>query len=433
MTTVEAPPAAARLLKGLDEVGRRHDLAAHQAVHGPLPLPDRRDRSFADRLIRAVADAGLSGRGGAGFPTAAKLEWIRRQRRRPVLAVNACEGEPASRKDHTLAAGAPHLVLDGAELVARAMGAAGVSVCIRRADQRAAGSLTAAVAEREASGLVSTEVAVRQPPEGYITGEESALTHWLDGGDARPTFRPNRPAVLRSHGRPTLVSNAETLAHVALIARHGPAWFRSVGTAEAPGTTLVTVSGAVRAPGVREITLGLGLDEVLAAAGAEAWGAVLLGGYGGTWLGPEARGTALSPTALAARGASLGAGVVVALGAGSCGLAETARLAAYMGEESAGQCGPCVFGLPAIAGDLRELAFGRPTGTTVERLWTRCAAVERRGACHHPDGVARMVRSALGAFADDLHRHLSAGPCPAAAAAPTVLAFPGPTGERPWR
>ncbi len=430
--TVCAPPAAApRLLKGLAAGADRNDLSRHERVHGALPLPGPRDRRGADHLVGALAAAGLTGRGGAGFPTARKLEAIGRQRRRPVVAVNVCEGEPASHKDRALATGAPHLVLDGAELVARALGAVAVRVCVHRRSPAAAQSLESAIAERRAAGLVSVPTEVRRPPARYISGEESALVHWLDGGDARPTFRLARPGPLRSAGRPTLVENAETLAHIALIGRHGPEWFRSSGSPEAPGTTLVTVSGAVDAPGVLEIPLGLPLDHLLGLATAAPLAGVLLGGYGGTWLGRDRFATPLAPGPLGALGATLGAGVVVALGTDGCGLAETARIAAYLGQESAGQCGPCVFGLPAIADDVAQLAFGRADGAVAERLWSRCAVVAGRGACHHPDGVARLVRSALRTFDEDLGRHLRHGPCDGVSS--TVLSFL-PSGAVPrWR
>jgi NADH:ubiquinone oxidoreductase subunit F (NADH-binding) len=423
MTTLEARPATARILAGIGGAGQRLDLAAHTAVHGPLALGARRDRHWADGFVDAIAESGITGRGGAGFPTGRKIETLRSERRRPMVVVNAMEGEPASCKDHFLATRVPHLVLDGAALMAACVNAPGVTVCVPRGSTAAARSFVTALAERERAGVGGVPVTVVQPPARYVAGEESALSNWLDGGDSRPQFRPDRPAVPRVKGRPALVDNAETLAHVALIARYGPVWFREVGTPEAPGTTLVTVSGAVDEPGILEVPLGSMVSSVLSTAGAGSTGGVLLGGYGGTWLAPSDVGTPYDPVSLREVGCTTGVGVMVALPAGGCGLAETARIAHWMASESAGQCGPCVFGLPAVAQDLTALAQGRASHRDADRLWARLGTIDGRGACRHPDGVVRLIRSAVTAFAADVNRHLAHGPCPGAAW-PSVLALP---------
>jgi NADH:ubiquinone oxidoreductase subunit F (NADH-binding) len=149
----------------------------------------------------------------------------------------------------------------------------------------------------------------------------------------------------------------------------------------------------------------------------------LVGGYGGAWLAPGEASTPLAPAPLARVGATLGVGIVVALSADSCGVAETARIARWMAGESAGQCGPCVYGLPAIAEDLELLAGGRADPGAIGRIDERARSIVGRGACRHPDGVARMVRSALDVFAADAADHAAGRPC-AGRHAPTVLAFP---------
>ncbi len=395
MTATESPLRAARLLAGVG--GRSNgllDWRAHLDLHGPLPA--------VGDLGALLGASGLGGCGGAGVSTALKLEGIRRGGRRPLVVVNVMEGEPASAKDHMLVARSPHLVLDGALAVASALGARRIVVCVRVGADPVARSVADALLERRDRG-VSFEI--QRPPARYIGGEESALASWLGRGRGLPQFRPERPAIVRAGGRPLLVHNAETLAHVALICRHGAPWFRSVGTEQAPGTMLATVTGAKGPPVVVEVPGGTPLGAVLSGAGvADAGGGVLLGGYAGTWVAPLGTGGAADPVVRAP-------GVVVCLPAGHCGLAEAARIAAWIAAESAGQCGPCVFGLPAIARDLALVAFGRARTADVERIWLRLGAVEGRGACRHPDGMAAMVRSALVAFAPDLDRHLSAGPC----------------------
>jgi NADH:ubiquinone oxidoreductase subunit F (NADH-binding) len=232
-------------------------------------------------------------------------------------------------------------------------------------------------------------------------------------------------------GRPTLIQNAETLAQVALIARYGPAWFRQVGTQESPGTALVTVLGAVGRPGVIEVDRGATVGAVVEATGGlvRPAQAVLLGGYFGTWVPAiEAWNLRLDDQELANHGTSLGCGVVMVLPTTSCGVAETARILRYLAGESAGQCGPCVFGLDWIASAMERAALGRADASERDRLVRWAGQVAHRGACHHPDGAVRLLNSALRAFERDVTLHLARQPCPSAHTASTILpAAPGGT------
>jgi NADH:ubiquinone oxidoreductase subunit F (NADH-binding) len=256
-------------------------------------------------------------------------------------------------------------------------------------------------------------------PGHYIAGEESALVASLAGGPAVPSFRPDKSVPLRIGRRAAVIHNVETLANIALIARHGADWFRAVGAPEAPGTCLVTISGAVERPGVVEVATGTRLDEILEAARPSGTPkAVLVGGYGGVWVPRRQLATSYAPAALRAIGATMGVGVLVVLGQGACGVLETARIARYMASQSAGQCGPCLFGLPAIAEDLGAIARGHANPAVLDRLTDRCGAVDGRGACRHPDGVVRLVRSALSTFADDVARHIRGVPCETSPAVP---------------
>lgn len=372
-----APP---RVLGAWDQTGRA-DLRSHLAVHGPLPLASDPDADWSDQLVESIRAAGLTGRGGAGFPTARKLDSVRTGRWRPLLAVNALEGEPASEKDRVLLSAAPHLVLDGAELVARAIGANEVAVCVAHDRHDTAEGIRAALTERAGGAPVRLPMRLVRPPGRYVSGEESALVSWLAGNPALPQFRPTKGVPLTIGHRSVLVQSAETLAHVALIARHGPRWFRTAGIPDAPGTCLVTASGPLGRPGVYEVEFGTPVGAILRRAGLDApVGAVLVGGYGGAWLHPDLLEIPYAPVPLASVGLAVGAGVLVALPSTACGIAETARVAAYMASQSAGQCGPCVLGLPALAQDLAELAArtgrsadGAACATSPRHdRWSRC-------------------------------------------------------------
>lgn len=412
-STTKRPAQTLRLLEPFTRTQRAATWEEHLTQYGALP-PGVVRRGGEPALVELTESAGLLGHGGAGFPAGRKMRTVASSRRPTVVVANGMEGEPAAGKDALLLHAAPHLVLDGVELAARAVGADRAYLAVHRGAPFAA-TLQAALASRPAfPGLT---VSVEQAPAHYVSSEESALVHWLDGGDAKPLFVPPRPFERGVSGRPTLINNVETLAHLALIARYGAQWFRSVGDADEPGTMLVTVSGAVRQPGVVEVATGTAVQDVLALAGGPATelAAVLVGGYFGTWIDADLAPTLpLTQAGLRSVGGALGAGIVVALPQQACGLAETAHVLGYLAGQNAGQCGPCVRGLPAVAGAFAELAHGPwPAGRRgdLDRWLT---LVPGRGACRHPDGALRLAASALQVFAADVQRHETSGPCPAA-------------------
>jgi NADH:ubiquinone oxidoreductase subunit F (NADH-binding) len=420
--SVAPPVGLPRLLLGGPDSAQPMPLAEHLDRHGGFLLRGYGGDGGPTMLIDAVERAGLTGHGGAGFPTARKMRAVA-GRRRPVMVVNAAEGEPASRKDAVLMRTRPHLVLDGAVLAADAVGAREVIVAVHPG----LSSVQAAISERQAAGMDTTiSITVVQVPAAYVASEESALVRFLSGAAALPTFTPPRPYERGVNGRSTLVQNAETLAHLALIARYGDQWFRSVGTPTAPGSLLMTVAGAVQRPGVYELAFGVPLRAAFDAAGGltEPVQAVLVGGYFGAWLPAEtALSVRLTPADLIAAGAAIGAGVLLALPESACGLAESQRVASWLAGQSAGQCGPCTLGLPAIAEDLAVLSRSGNTANVRNRLERRLRLVEGRGACHHPDGTARFVASTLATFAADLARHRRGNPCPVSGY--PVLPLPG--------
>jgi len=375
-------------------------LAEHTTRYGPLPRGLRRPQREA--LVAEVGRAGLTGRGGAGFPTVRKLAAVAAGHA-PVVVANGTEGEPASAKDRVLMASSPHLVLDGAVLAAELTGAR-EAVIVAHRDVREI--MDEAAAERARAGLDRVRLVVGTAADGFVAGQASAVVRWIQRGVPAPTATPPRLAQRGLHGAPTLVQNVETLAHLALIARYGTAWFRSAGTPAEPGTMLVTVAGAVRQPGVLETGIGVPVGQVLEQAGGTSapLRALLIGGYFGTWVDAAAAlGRPFSAAGLADLDAGPGAGLIAALPAGACGLRETARLARYLAGQSAGQCGPCRFGLPAIAGEVERLAAGQDTDTGLLRRWL--GQVDGRGGCAHPDGAVRMIRSALRTFGTELGGH----------------------------
>ncbi len=277
------------------------------------------------------------------------------------MVVNGSETEPASAKDRLLLSRLPHLVLDGAALAASAVGAREVIVKVGEGAHDALASIEGAVAVRTGDPARFTFAI---GPEGYVTGEESAVIHFLNGGEAKPTFVPPRPYERGYRGRPTLVQNPETLAQIALVARYGSDWFRELGTDADPGSALVTISGAVAAPGVYELAFGTPMDDLWPPPAARPSRCRRCSSAATSAPGSSPRGRfrlRLAREDLRSVGCSLGSGVLIALGESSCGLHESARVISYLAAQSAGQCGPCVFGLRAIADAATGLAArGRP-------------------------------------------------------------------------
>jgi len=346
-------------------------------------------------LIDLLDAAGLTGRGGAVFPTGQKLRAAFAHR--ADLIVNACDGEIGTHKDALVVAEHLDELRHGAGLMART---------VHWAAHR--GSDTEA-------RLLEAGLQVLSVPARYVASEESALVNHLHGGLARPMMR-RAPVVAGStspRGRrlpPTLVLNAETVWRVSQIERFGPDWFRSFGTAAEPGPRLVTIGGRVERPGVYDTAAGIGLGDLLQAAGAIDVAAVGLSGLSGGWLlGATAWATVWSDADLAPHGLRTGTGAVHVLDRGACPLDHVARLTGFAAGESAGQCGPCMFGVPAIAEMLDRLAEGVLRPDEVRLLHQRVGLLPGRGACRFPDGVAGFAASALRTFRTDVEAHLAGG------------------------
>jgi NADH:ubiquinone oxidoreductase subunit F (NADH-binding) len=368
-----------------------------------LPLP----HLDAQQLIALVEEAGLTGRGGAGFPTARKLASVAGHS--PVVVGNAMEGEPLSGKDALLLTRSPGLVVDGLSLLGSALGAHRIVLAL--------GSGVPAEPVRRVAR--QTLVEVKALTGGFVAGQESSLVNQIDGRAGVPSDALV-PVYRRGvGGRPTLVLNAETLAQLALLARHGAGWFRSLGTPSDPGTFLVTVSATNAAtlthPGVLEVPRGIPLRTVLAAAGTDLdrVAGVLVGGYHGAWVPPSAD-VLLTVDDLARFDAAPGAGVIHVLDRETCPLAHAATIARYLAGQSARQCGPCVNGLPHLATTLHRLAVPGAGHDVVVEVDRMRRLVDGRGACAHPDGTARFVASTMRVFADHVDDHLR-GTCHAGA------------------
>ena len=373
----------------LDALGPAEPLADYQARGGYEALRSALQASAAE-TIAAVRDAGLTGRGGAGFPAAAKWEAALAHPGPRYLVVNGAEGEPGSYKDRHLLARAPHQVLEGTLIAARATGAGEVIVYINSEFRAARDALAAAIGELRGSDLAGALVPVRLLLENhvYIAGEETALLAVLMGRPAWPWPKPPYPTESGYNGRPTVVNNVETLAHVPVILRRGADWYRE------HQPILFSVTGDVARPGVFELPLGIAVRELITQAGGPLPGdrveAVLPGGYSLPWLTAGQLDVTMDADALKAAGTGLGASVIVVGAQQGMGLA-AAKVAAFFARETCEQCPICVTGTARLAQLLRPGA-AQPLAAAASRDITALAAEHRgKGICTLLDTAAAMA------------------------------------------
>jgi NADH:ubiquinone oxidoreductase subunit F (NADH-binding) len=354
-------------------------------------------------LVGLLDAAGLTGRGGAAFSTAAKVRAAHGNGAH--LVVNACDGEIGAVKDGYVVEHHLDELVHGARLVS---GGGRRRRQVRFAAHR--GSLTAHALGR--AGLDVLEV-----PDRYVSSEETSLISLANGGLARPMTK-RRPFVMGGTDQAgrrvpaTVVLNAETVWRIAQVVERGPAWFRSFGTAREPGPRLVALTGAVARPGVLDTEAGVPMGDLLDAARPDpGWEHVVVGGLGGVLLtADDARSTTWSTAALARHGGAVGPGVIDVLDPSRCPLDVVTSFLTYAAGETAGQCGPCMFGVPSVAEAWRRLVE-TPSTRELEAVRAAAGLLPNRGACRFPDGVGRFAASAL----EVLHPHLAAhasGPCP---------------------
>ncbi|MFJ3231025.1 NADH-ubiquinone oxidoreductase-F iron-sulfur binding region domain-containing protein [Streptomyces sp. NPDC086787] len=360
--------------------GGDESLAQYLAVGGYAPVP------APDRLLGRIDEAGLRGRGGAGFPAAVKLRSVRDAPGPPVVVANGEEGEPGSVKDRWLLRHRPHLVLDGLRLAAAVTGAG--RACVYLSDAPAEYAVRQALAEQPQDLPVDV---VRTTPS-YVAGEETAVVRRIDGGPALPTAKPPRPFERGVGGAPTLVANVETLARIAVL----HSWPGAAHTVV--GAHLVTLAGPGGRAALVEAPAGTGLGALAESCGHGAAGAVLLGGMFGGLYGAGWAALPLDQDRLAAAGGALGCGAMYFPHPDECPVSVAAEATAYLAAQSARQCGVCVSGTGALAGALTALALGKAEADTSDRLERWSQQLVGRGACGLLDAAARIAGSLLTHF-----------------------------------
>lgn len=368
-------------------------------------IPTREAGVPAADLVERLAASGLRGRGGGWFPAARKWHAVRVEGGDPVVVANGAEGEPGSIKDRFVMTTRPAEVLAGLALAARAVGARQAFVFLKGSFAGPAAALGAALRADPPAGL---DVQIRQGDDSYIAGEETAVLEVLEGRRAWPRPKPPLPAAVGFLGRPTLVQNVETLGRVR-AALADPDVYR------AGETTLVSLWGHVRQPGVYEVGLGTPLARVIEEHGRGApdgIGMLFPAGPSAAPLRAEQADTALDPDALRAAGSALGTASVLVVRRSACPLSVAASLAGFFERESCGQCPPCVLGSASLARVLRAVEAGEARAADLHHLAESAGFMAMHGYCAHSRTGAASVQGLLARFPEDVRAHLEAGGCP---------------------
>lgn len=398
-----------------------------------------------DAVIGEITASGLRGRGGGGFPTGRKWTGIREAGPGRRFAVcNAAEGEPGTFKDRALLRHDPYRVLEGLAIASFAIGAEAAYIATKARYEREADRLATAIAEIETAGFFADlKITLVLGPDEYLFGEEKALLEVIEGHDPLPRLLPpyehglfatdiqtgwqsvDEPTARGAQGQPnpTLVNNVETLAHVPRILRDGADWFRSLGTAESPGTTVATVVGDVTSPFVGEIELGTLLSDLIARAGGPLPGRsvqAVFSGVANAAITADHLDAPVSYEGLAAAGSGLGSAGFIVYDDSACMVEVARELSRFLYVESCGQCRSCKFGSGEITRTLDVIAAGEGTEHDIEVIGARLRSVTDQVRCYLATEEQVLISSILRSFPEEFALHLE-GRC---SVAPRTILVP---------
>ncbi len=386
-----------------------------------------------DSVISIISESGLRGRGGAGYPTGSKWRDCATQPdlRRYVVA-NGFEADPGAQVDRALMERDPHAVVEGAALAAWAVGAESVIIAVSSNAPVAAERLRTAVDEAEERGYVGRgadgqvlDIEVREVTGSFVVGEETALLRAIEGRRAQPDQRPPYPSRAGLWGVPTIVNNVKTLAAVPWIISHGAGAYASLGSADAPGTTLVQLGGAVRKPGIVEVPLGATIREILDGPGGFVQGtlkAVLVGGPTGGFLPPESLDTPLTYERLREAGALGGSGTLLALDESACIVDVATLMTRYLNDNACGKTIPCRIGTRRMAELGGAICSGHVRPSDAGVLEDLAADVRDAALCGLEADASNPLLSGMRYFAPEFEAHIARGECPAGVCQPIRLA-----------
>ena len=385
-------------------------------------------------IAQAVSDSGLTGRGGAGFPTGRKWSLMPRDKHPRYLVANADESEPGTFKDRYLMERNPHLLIEGMLISARAVDADQAFIYVRGEYAEVQEILAVALEEARAANLVgddilgsgwNLDVVIHGGAGAYICGEENALLESLNGNRGRPRPKPPYfPAAIGLYDAPTALNNVETLCNVPLIVEHGADWFKSVGTEKSTGTRLFCLSGEVIRPGIYEVPQGIpALTLINDFAGGMRDGKKLKciqpGGSSSQFLtAAQLEDTTMDADSLRAHGTMGGSGAVVVIPEDQCIVEYTARLADFYYRESCGKCTPCREGTFWLSRIVRRIEAGGGRQEDIDLMVDVCNNIDGKSLCALGEAAAWPIRSSVQQFTHEFQAHVDAHGCPYKGAKP---------------
>jgi NADH-quinone oxidoreductase subunit F len=392
--------------------------ALEQAVTGMTP----------EQVIETVADSGLRGRGGAGFPTGTKwrLARLARDRHRYVIC-NGDEGDPGAFMDRSVLEGDPHSVLEGMAIAGYAVGASEGYIYLRAeyplAIRRVQGALAAA-RERGFLGpnlfgsCFGFSIRMKEGAGAFVCGEETALIASIEGRRGMPRVRPPFPTESGLWGHPTVINNVETLANVGWIVSHGSEAFRSCGTEKSKGTKVFALAGKVRRGGLVEVPMGTSIDEVVYDIGGgtpsgEPFKAVQMGGPSGGCIPASLGGTPIDYERITATGAIMGSGGMVVMDNATCMVDVARYFLSFTQNESCGKCTFCRIGTKRMLEILERICAGRGNAEALDTLAELGEQVKASSLCGLGQTAANPVLTTLRYFHDEYEAHIRDSKCPA--------------------
>jgi NADH-quinone oxidoreductase subunit F len=426
------PGGEPRLLTDIGRVDPT-SLASYREHSGYAALERAVTRLSPEEVIREIESAGLRGRGGSGYPTAAKWRAARdTPAERKLVVANLMGADPSSLGDRALAEGNPHLVVEGLLIAAYAVGASEAIVAVRRDWTDAIARLRSAVEEATAAHFAgylvlgtdtSIQLSVWEGSGAYVAGEETALINALAGDRGMPAIRPPYPATRGLGGSPTVVQNAETLANVAWIGAHSPEAFASVGTEESRGTKIVTLMGKIAQPGIVEVPFGTPLLRLLelAGGGTGSTKALFVGGPGGGAIEAGGLDLGYDYEALEGAGAIVGSGSVLVTDNETC-MVDTARFFAdFSAREACGKAVPCRIGTLRLVEALDRILAGSPRPNDVVLLRELSRKISDTALCKLERLAPGPILTTLDRFGEEYRAHAERGVCVAGSCRSTTL------------
>ncbi len=381
----------------------------------------------SEEIIEEVKNAGLRGRGGAGYPTYRKMTHVAGAED-PVryIVCNADEGEPGTNKDRILLSEDPCSVFEGMAIAGKAVGAHKGFVYMRAEYTYIFPIMLAALNDAKANGYLGEnimdsgydfEIEIRSGAGAYVCGEETALFESIEGKRGEPRFRPPYPTNFGLFGKPTMLNNVETLANLVPIIKNGAEWYRGIGTEGSPGTKLFTVCGNVAQRGVFEFPMGINLKELIYdVCGGVADGRELLavqtGGTSGAIINPDKIDMTLDIDSVSDSGGRLGCGTILVIDDRNCIVDIVLNNLDFFRDESCGQCTPCREGSEQLYNLVKRISEGKGSLLDIEQIRDLTETMQLTSLCGLGVSTAVPVQTSILNFESEYLKHIDKDPCP---------------------